>query len=117
MLVAGKRHGTWGTGEAASPALGFAGSRAVACFLVSVKSGALKLCGQRMQLHTKEGMLHFPMQLCFFRHYLRDLILTSHTPMLVDTGESYSLLTCARPGSVAISWFNSEKGLPSSIPA
>lgn len=115
VLVVGKRHGTRGTGEAASPALAFAGSGTVVCFLLSVKSSTLKLCGRRMQLYTKEGTLHFPMQLRFFRHYLRDPILTSHTPMLVDTGESYSLLKHARSSPVAIPWFNSKKDLSSSI--
>lgn len=105
------------TGEAASPALAFAGNGAVLCFLVSVKSSALKVCGWHMQLHAEVGTLHFPMQLCFFRHYLRDLILTSHTPMLADTGESYSLLMHARPGSVALSWFDRKRRLSSSIPA
>lgn len=38
------------TGEAAAPALAFAGHGAVVCFLVSVKSSALKLCGWHMQL-------------------------------------------------------------------
>lgn len=73
-LVVGRRHGTWGTGGATSSALGFAGSGTVACFLVSVKSSALKLCEWRMQLRTKEGTPHFPMQLCFFRHYIRQYI-------------------------------------------
>lgn len=49
VLVTGKRHGTWGTGGAAAPALGFARSGTVVCFLVAVKSSAVKLCGWHMQ--------------------------------------------------------------------
>jgi len=35
--------------------------------------------------------------------------------VLVDTGESYSLLTHMRPDSVAISWFNSKKDYPAAF--
>lgn len=96
VLVVEKRPGSWSSGEAAPPALGFAGSAAVVCFLVSVNYSALTLRGWRMQLCAKEGTLHFPMQLFCFRHYLRDLIVTSRTPILVGAGESYLLLKHAQ---------------------
>lgn len=88
---------------------------AVICFLVFMKPSTLKLWSRCP--HTKEGTLHFPVELCFFRHYLRDPILTSQTPQLADIGGSSSSLTHTGPCSVAISWFNSKKSLSSSIPA